>query len=71
MLQAIHPELVHPERGEPGYTGDPEAAIGAIFADGVHTIAANGVIGDPTQASAEHGRAYWDKVLSVALSEVD
>src|SRR5207244_2397479 len=45
MLMAIHPELVHPERGEAGYTGDPEAAAGAIFGAGVHTVAANGVIG--------------------------
>lgn len=70
MLTEIQPGLVHPERGQPGYTGDPEAAIGAIFASGVHTIAANGVIGDPGQASAEHGRRYWDEVLSVALAEI-
>jgi creatinine amidohydrolase len=70
MLEAIHPDLVHPERGQPGYTGDPEAAIGAIFTAGVHTISPNGVIGDPNQASPEHGRRYWDKVLSVALAEI-
>jgi creatinine amidohydrolase len=70
MLQVIHPELVHPERAQAGYTGDPEAAIGAIFADGVHTIAPNGVIGDPGQASAEHGERYWAKVVSVALAEI-
>ena len=31
MLMAIHPELVHLERGEPGFTGDLEAAIGTFF----------------------------------------
>jgi creatinine amidohydrolase/Fe(II)-dependent formamide hydrolase-like protein len=70
MLEAIHPDLVHPERGEAGYTGDPQEAIGAIFAAGVHTIAPNGVIGDPSRASPEHGRRYWDEVLSVALAEI-
>lgn len=70
MLEAIHPDLVHPERGEPGYTGDPQEAIGAIFASGVHTISPNGVIGDPSRASPEHGKRYWDKVLSVALAEI-
>jgi creatinine amidohydrolase len=70
MLEVIHPELVHPERAQPGYTGDPEAAIGAIFADGVHTIAPNGVIGDPSQATPEHGQRYWDEVVSVALAEI-
>jgi creatinine amidohydrolase len=70
MLMAIHPELVHPELGEPGYTGDPEAAVGAIFGAGVHTVAENGVIGDPTRASAEHGARYWDEVLQVTLAAV-
>jgi creatinine amidohydrolase len=70
MMMAIHPELVHPERGEPGYTGDPEAAVGAIFGAGVHTVASNGVIGDPGRASAEHGVRYWDEVLRVTLAAV-
>ena len=70
MMLAIHPELVHPERGEPGYTGDPQAAVGAIFGGGVHTVASNGVIGDPGQASAEHGVRYWDEVLRVTLAAV-
>lgn len=70
MLMAIHPDLVPLERGEPGYTGDPQAAIGAIFGAGVQTVAENGVIGDPTRAGAEHGRRYCEKVLEVALAEV-
>ena len=67
MLMSIHPELVHLERGEAGYTGDPQAAIGAIFGAGVHTVAENGVIGDPARASAEHGARYWEEVLGIAL----
>jgi creatinine amidohydrolase/Fe(II)-dependent formamide hydrolase-like protein len=70
MMLAIHPELVHPERGEPGYTGDPQAAVGAIFGAGVHTVSSNGVIGDPGRASAEHGVRYWDEVLRVTLAAV-
>lgn len=71
MLMSIHPELVHLERGEAGYTGDMEAAVGAIFGSGVHAVAANGVIGDPALASAEHGARYWEKVTSIAVSAVD
>lgn len=70
MLEAIHPDLVHPERGQPGYTGDLETAIRAVFTEGVHRLAPNGVLGDPSQASPEHGQRYWDKVLSVALAEI-
>jgi creatinine amidohydrolase len=71
MLAAIHPDLVHLERGEPGYTGDLEAAIGAIFTAGVHTITPNGVIGDPTHASPEHGSRYWDKTLTITIAAIE
>jgi creatinine amidohydrolase/Fe(II)-dependent formamide hydrolase-like protein len=70
MLAAIHPELVELDRGEPGYTGDPREAIGAIFDAGIHSVAENGVIGDPSRASAEHGTRYWDEVLRIALEAV-
>jgi creatinine amidohydrolase/Fe(II)-dependent formamide hydrolase-like protein len=70
MLMAIHPELVHLERGEPGFTGDPQAAVGAIFGEGVHSVAENGVIGDPAQASAEHGARYWEEALAITLDAV-
>jgi creatinine amidohydrolase len=70
MLETIHPDLVHHERGQPGYTGDLESAIQAVFTEGVHRLAPNGVLGDPSQASPEHGQRYWDKVLSVALAEI-
>jgi creatinine amidohydrolase len=71
MMMAIHPELVHPERSERGYTGDPQAAAAAIFGAGVHTVASNGVIGDPGRATAEHGVRYWDEVLRVTLAAVE
>jgi creatinine amidohydrolase len=70
MLAAIHPGLVDLQRGEAGYTGDMEAAVGAIFGSGVHAVSANGVIGDPARASAEHGARYWDEVLAIALAAV-
>jgi creatinine amidohydrolase len=70
MLMAIHPELVHLERGEPGFTGDLEAAVGKFFQDGVHALSPNGIIGDPTQASPEHGRRYWDEALGATVASV-
>jgi creatinine amidohydrolase len=70
MLLAIHPELVKSELGAPGFTGDPVQAVGTILSDGVDAIAANGVIGDPARATAEHGARYWDEVLSITLKEV-
>jgi creatinine amidohydrolase len=70
MVMAVHPELVHAERGAAGYTGDLESAIGAIFDKGVETISPNGVLGDPASASPEHGRRYWDKALEIVLAQL-
>ncbi|HEX4189141.1 MAG TPA: creatininase family protein [Solirubrobacteraceae bacterium] len=70
MLMAIHPELVHGDRAEAGYTGDPQTAVGAIFGEGVHTVSENGVIGDPARASAEHGERYWREVLEITLAAI-
>ena len=70
MLAAIHPEMVHSERAQAGYTGDPQHAVGAIFGAGVRSVSENGVIGDPASASAEHGARYWDEVLRIALDAV-
>ena len=70
MLMSVHPELVHLERGEPGYTGSMEDALGAIFESGVHALAPNGVIGDPTRASAEHGARYWDTIMAVTIDAI-
>ncbi len=70
MLAAIHPEMIRLDRREPGYTGDPEQAIGAIFGAGVHSVAENGVIGDPARSTAEHGERYWDEVLRITLEQI-
>lgn len=70
MLAMIHPDMVRLDRGEPGYTGDLESAVGAMFAGGVDAISQNGVVGDPTRASAQHGSRYWEKVLEITLSVI-
>jgi len=70
MVMSVHPELVHLDRGQAGYTGDMEQAVQAIFSSGVHSVAANGVIGDPAQASPEHGARYWDVVVALTLETV-
>jgi creatinine amidohydrolase len=67
MMLAVHPQLVHMERAEPGYTGDPVEAIGALFSAGVHSLSPNGVIGDPARASVEHGEAYWQRLTQLAV----
>jgi creatinine amidohydrolase/Fe(II)-dependent formamide hydrolase-like protein len=71
MLLAIHPDLVRMDRAEAGYVGDPQEAVAGLFESGVDALSKTGVIGDPTQASAEHGRRYWDVVLDLAVELVE
>ncbi|HTQ69299.1 MAG TPA: creatininase family protein [Solirubrobacteraceae bacterium] len=70
MLMAIHPELVHMERAEAGYTGDMQSAVQQMFEGGVASISPNGAIGDPARASAAHGERYWEIVEELVLEQV-
>lgn len=70
MMLAVRPELVHMDRGEPGYTGDPAQAVGALFSQGVDALSPNGIIGDPAKASPEHGEAYWQMLTKLALEAI-
>lgn len=70
LLMVVRPDLVQTARSEPGYTGDLDSALGAIFGQGVHSVASNGVIGDPAHASPTHGERYWERVLQIVLNEI-
>ena len=71
LMLALHPELVHMDRSEAGFTGDPQEALGTLFRDeGVVSLAENGVLGDPARASEEHGRRYWDRAIELALESL-
>jgi len=64
---ALAPELVHMDRREPGYTGDPAEAVAVLFSEGVDSLSPNGVIGDPSRSSAQYGEAYWEQLTKLVL----
>jgi creatinine amidohydrolase len=70
MMLAIHPRLVDMSSAAPGYTGDMETALGTIFDGGVASISENGTIGDPTAASADHGRRYWEACVDLVCEQI-
>jgi creatinine amidohydrolase/Fe(II)-dependent formamide hydrolase-like protein len=45
--------------------------VQGMFAGGVKSISASGTVGDPSRASAEHGRRYWEAALDLALELVE
>ncbi|MDQ6811231.1 MAG: creatininase family protein [Actinomycetota bacterium] len=71
MMLAIHPDLVHMEDAKAGFTGDLQEALGSLFAaGGVAALSANGAIGDPSSASAEHGQRYWAAAVDLTAEQI-
>jgi len=57
LMLYLAPWNVRLGRAEPGNTGSLEELLPLMKAGGVKAVSANGVLGDPTGASAEEGRA--------------
>jgi mycofactocin precursor peptide peptidase len=57
LMLAIAPERVQLPRAQAGNGAPLAELMPALRAAGVRAVSANGVLGDPAQASAEHGRA--------------
>ncbi|MBF6232865.1 mycofactocin biosynthesis peptidyl-dipeptidase MftE [Nocardia farcinica] len=54
---ALAPHRVRMDRAEPGDTRPLPEILPLLRAGGVRAVSGNGVLGDPTGADAEHGRA--------------
>jgi mycofactocin precursor peptide peptidase len=67
MMLALHPHLVRIEHAAPGWTGP----AGAVVRDGVRAVSPNGVLGDPTSASAEHGHMLLDGLAADLVTTYD
>ena len=60
IVLALRPETAHMELAEPGYMG--EFDLDDLFRLGLKRVTANGVLGDPTQATAELGQEILDSL---------
>jgi len=63
LVLALRPDLVRLDRAAPGATAPLETIIGRLRARGVRAVAPNGVLGDPTGASAEEGHAILRRLV--------
>ena len=54
------PDLVRMSAAECGATGDVDTLTAGMRAQGLRGVSDNGVIGDPTSASADDGRVIWN-----------
>jgi creatinine amidohydrolase len=60
VLLALAPEVVQLDRAEPGVTTPLPELLAELRAGGLVAVTPNGVLGDPTGATADEGRAILD-----------
>ena len=70
LLLAIEPTAVRLSLAEPGRTEPLVTLLPRLRAEGVRPVSSNGVLGDPTGASAEEGRALLDVLVSDLAASV-
>ncbi len=64
VMLALEPRAVRLELAAPGCTEPIERLLPRLRAEGVRPVSSNGVLGDPTGASAEEGRAVLDRLVT-------
>jgi len=63
IMMALAGDLVASDRFAPGYTGPlGKDELDVIYQKGMPALTSNGILGDPTTASAEKGTSYLDRV---------
>lgn len=70
VMLALAPALVRLDAAEPGATAPLAEVIGRLRSEGVRAVSPNGVLGDPSGASAEEGRALLQRVTDAIVAEV-
>ena len=71
MMLALEPDLVRRDRFAAGYVGPLGAEqVKIIFERGMTALTANGVLGDPAEASADKGAAYLDALADFLVAKV-
>jgi creatinine amidohydrolase len=58
------------ERAKPGCTEPIDRLLPRLRAEGVRPVSSNGVLGDPTGASVEEGRALLDALVADLAASV-
>ena len=70
LMLAIDPDAVHPELAAPGCTEPIDRLLPRLRVEGVRPVSSSGVLGDPTGASAQEGRALLDRLVTELAAAV-
>lgn len=71
VMLHLHPALVRMDLARPGNTGDVTELMPAMRAGGVRAVSTSGVLGDPTGATAAHGRAVFTMWVGSLSNRID
>ena len=70
LMLAVAPGAVRLDAAEGGDTRPLTAVMGQLRSGGVASVSANGVLGDPTKATAEDGRRLLDRLAADLIGAV-
>lgn len=70
LLLALHPELVRPDLAAVGATAPLDELLADLRLGGVRAVSQNGVLGDPTGATAEAGAATLAALVEQLVTAV-
>lgn len=70
LLLHLAPELVRLDHAEPGNTDPLAELLPTMMEAGVRSVSSNGVLGDPTGASAEEGAALLTSLVDDAVGHI-
>lgn len=67
----LRPELVQMAHAESGYVGDMRAILPRLMQVGLRPVTANGVLGDPTLATAARGQIYLAEFIEALATAIE
>jgi creatinine amidohydrolase len=66
-MLTVRPDLVAMDEAQPGYVGDQLSIASVVFEKGFRAVTENGVLGDPSDASAANGQAYLAAITDLLV----
>ena len=67
LMLTVRPDLVAMDEAQPGYMGDQLSIAPIVLEEGFRAVSENGVLGDPSDASAANGEAYLDALTQLLV----
>ena len=71
IMLYLRPDLVAVDKAQPGYVGDQLRIAPLVFEKGFRAVTANGVLGDPRDASAANGEAYMAAITDLLVGYIN